>query len=49
MVCDSFRPFPSVCHAVTTSPAAANGPMDMIFGIRVDIDDRMPIFEKSGS
>ena len=30
-----------------TSPAAANGPMDMIFGEWVDIDDRMPIFCKS--
>ena len=32
-----------------TSPAAANGPNDMIFGKWVDIDDRMPIFGKSRS
>ncbi len=31
------------------SPAAANGPTDMIFGMRMDIDDRMTIFGKSGS
>ncbi len=31
------------------SPAAANGPIDMNFGMGVDIDDRMPIFGKSGS
>ncbi len=42
MVCDSFRPCPSVCHPVTTSPAAANGPMDMTFGIKLVINDRRP-------
>ncbi len=31
MVCDSFHP--PVCPSATTSPAVANGPMDMIFGI----------------
>ncbi len=40
---------PSVCPSVTTSPAAANGPIDTIFGMGVDIDDRMPIFGKSRS
>ncbi len=34
---------------VTTSPAAAAGPMGMIFGMGMDIDNRMPIFGKSGS
>ena len=38
-----------MCHTVTTSPAAANEPMDMIFGVRVDIDDNMPVFGKSRS
>ncbi len=32
-----------------SSPAAANGPTNMIFGMGMDIDDRMPIFGKSGS
>ena len=49
MVCDSFRPCPSVCHTVTTSPAAVNRPMDMTFGIKVVIDDHTPIFGKSRS
>ncbi len=31
------------------SPPAANGPIDMIFGMGMDIDDRMPIFGKSWS
>ncbi len=31
------------------SPAVTNGPIDMIFGMGMDIDDRMPIFGKSGS
>ena len=32
MVCDSVCP--SVRPSITTAPAAANGPMDMIFGMR---------------
>ncbi len=31
---------------VMASPAAANGPIDMIFGMGKNIDDRMPIFGK---
>ncbi len=43
MVCDSVRP------CITTSPAAANRPMNLIFGMYMDIGDRMPIFDKSRS
>ncbi len=43
----SFRV--SVCPSVTTSPAAANGPIDMIFGMGMDIEDHMPILGKSRS
>ncbi len=38
-----------VCPPEVTSPPAANGPIDLIFGMGLDIDDRMPIFGKSGS
>ena len=47
MVCDSVCA--CVCSPEITSPAAANGPIDMIFGMALDIDDRMPIFGKSRS
>ena len=43
MVCDSVRP------SVTTSPAAAKGPTDLIFGMYMEIGDRMTIFGKSRS
>ncbi len=33
-----------VCPPEITSPAAANGPIDVIFGPGMDIDDRMPTF-----
>ncbi len=44
-----FFPFLCVCPSITTAPSVANGPMDMIFGMGMDIDDRMPIFGKSMS
>ncbi len=43
MVCECFRP------SVTTSPAAANRPMDLIFGMYMDIGDHMLVFDKSRS
>ena len=42
-ICLSVRP-----HEMT-SAAAAIGPMDMIFGMGMYIDDRIPIFGKPGS
>ena len=38
-----------VCPPEIISPTAAYGPMDTIFGMGIYIDDRMPIFGKSGS
>ena len=43
MVCDSFR------SHITTSPAAVNRRTDLIFGMYMDIGDRMPVFGKSWS
>ena len=43
MVCDSVR------SCVTTSPAAVNRPTDLIFGMYMDIGDRMLIIDKSRS
>ncbi len=44
-----FPSFPSVLASVTASPAAANGPTDMIFGMKVCFDYGMLIFGKSRS
>ena len=44
-----FPSFPSVFASVTASPAAAVGPTDMIFGMKVCFYYGMLIFAKSGS
>ncbi len=36
-----------VCPPEITSPAAGNGPIDMIFGVGMEIDDRLPICDES--
>ena len=44
-----FPSFPSFLPCVATSPAAADGPMGMIFGMWLGHGGRMLIFAKSGS